>query len=659
MLKTIKAKLVALIVGILVVALSGLSFICYGIVKQQTEGNLEKELLTNVGYSGHEITLLIEKYKKVTETVANSPLIISGDPGLALSQLQSETKEGKTFSVLTWANDKGVGVISNGQKADLSQRDYFRQVMATGDTYVGNPMISPVNGKPIAIIASPVKKDGKVIGIISGSITLESLSARLAETKIGKTGYMFMIQKEGLVLSHPDKEKIMKENILKENTIEPGLKAAIEKMSQGENGLAEYKSEGVEKYIAYVPVSGTDWSIGASINVTEVTQQIKTLTYVFAGVTIIFVLLAALIAVMLAGRIAKPIKKLDLAATQIAEGNFRINKINVNSQDELGNLAKAFEVMIAYLRSLITQVQSQADQVAATSEELTASTNQSADAANQVAASITEIAQGTEKQTASATHISAVAEQISASTEQISVTTSKVSEIAKNTSLEAEQGSLALEQAVDQMKQIGQGSEAVQTAIAELAQGSQEISEIVDLIATIAGQTNLLALNAAIEAARAGEHGRGFAVVAEEVRKLAEQSNQAAQRIGELIQKNQMNMEQAVAATQTGSEGVKAGVEVVNTAGETFRKIVGAIMKLSDQIEEISQSVSQMATGSRTLVTSIHEINKVSKENAAETQTVSAATEEQAASMQEIASSIQNLAKLAGDLQEAVAKFKV
>lgn len=107
-----------------------------------------------------------------------------------------------------------------------------------------------------------------------------------------------------------------------------------------------------------------------------------------------------------------------------------------------------------------------------------------------------------------------------------------------------------------------------QTTIGELGKGAQEIGEIVSLISSITRQTNLLALNAAIEAARAGEAGRGFAVVAEEVRKLAEESNQAAQKIEALVQRNQADMQQAISATNANSEGAKEGIKVVELAGD-------------------------------------------------------------------------------------------
>ena len=185
------------------------------------------------------------------------------------------------------------------------------------------------------------------------------------------------------------------------------------------------------------------------------------------------------------------------------------------------------------------------------------------------------------------------------------------------------------------------------------------MDEVVSFIKNIAGQTNLLGLNAAIEAARVGEQGRGFAVVAEEVRKLAEQSQEATKQISELIGGIQGDTEQAVAAMDNGTREVKLGAEVVNTAGQAFHEIVTLVEQVSDQVREVSSTIEQMAIGSQQIVESVNRIDHLSKEAAGQAQTVSAATEEQSASMEEIASSSQSLAQLALELRDAVGKFRV
>jgi len=209
------------------------------------------------------------------------------------------------------------------------------------------------------------------------------------------------------------------------------------------------------------------------------------------------------------------------------------------------------------------------------------------------------------------------------------------------------------------MVSIEQSVSSSAEVVTKLGERSKEIGQIVVTISGIAGQTNLLALNAAIEAARAGEQGRGFAVVAEEVRKLAEQSQEAAKQIANLISEIQSETDNAVVAMNEGAREVKVGADVVNNAGKAFKEIVSLISEVSTQIREISAAIQQMASGSQQIVAAVRDIDRISKDAAGQTQTVSAATEEQSASMEEIAAASQALAKMAEDLQSAVRKFRV
>ena len=377
---------------------------------------------------------------------------------------------------------------------------------------------------------------------------------------------------------------------------------------------------------------------------------------------VFFVVTAALLIVLgwlIARAITNPLQAMVNLCHELAKGNFVETERRVKQKDELGQLADALVDMRRNVRNVLKQVNESAEQVAASSQELTASSEQSSQAVNQVAAAISGVAEGATKQLSAANDASAVVEQMSAGIQQIAANTNQVATHSAQAADRAKEGDDSVSKAVNQMVSIEQTVNHSAKVVAKLGERSKEIGQIVNTISGIAGQTNLLALNAAIEAARAGEQGRGFAVVAEEVRKLAEQSQDAAKQIANLIGEIQGDTDRAVVAMDEGTREVKIGSEVVTAAGQAFKEITGLILQVSDQVREISAAIQQMASGTQQIVTSVKEIDNLSKTAAGETQNVSAATEEQSASIEEIASSSQALAKLAQDLQGAVNKFRI
>lgn len=377
----------------------------------------------------------------------------------------------------------------------------------------------------------------------------------------------------------------------------------------------------------------------------------------------VVVLIAALIigsvlGIIITRKIRGPLTIMLAETQKFAAGDWR-QAVAVNTNDEIGELADALNIMRNKTRQLIQQINTSTEQVAASSEELTASAEQAAQASNQVAGSITEVATGAAEQLQVVEVATNVVEQIVTGIQKIAADANRVVAIADETSMAATEGGRSIETTTNQMDNIKTSVGGSAQIIAKLGERSKEIGQIVDTISGIAGQTNLLALNAAIEAARAGEQGRGFAVVAEEVRKLAEQSQEAAKQIAELIGKIQGDTDKAVVAMSDGTRDVQLGIEVVNTAGQTFSKIAGLIGQVTEQVQGISAAIQQTASGSQQVVFSVKSIDKISKVTANESQTVSAATEEQSASSEEIASSSQALAKLAEELREHVSRFMV
>jgi methyl-accepting chemotaxis protein len=209
------------------------------------------------------------------------------------------------------------------------------------------------------------------------------------------------------------------------------------------------------------------------------------------------------------------------------------------------------------------------------------------------------------------------------------------------------------------MNEINFTVQEIAKVIHTLGDRSQEIGNIIDIIADIAMRTNLLALNAAIEAARAGEHGRGFAVVATEIRKLAEQSKISTQQITKLVNFIQSETDSAITSMHNGMEKVNHGLIKTREVNEVFQTIQKTVFTVTSKINEVSTTTHLLTSTSQQIVELIEVVSKTTNEVADSCQQNAASTEEQMATMEDISKSSQHLARLAEDLQSVLAKFKL
>ncbi|MEN6412705.1 MAG: methyl-accepting chemotaxis protein [Veillonellales bacterium] len=656
--KSIQTKLTVTILMIFLVAMSALGGLNYWRARTIITENLNRDITEKAINSANDVGDWMEARKAELLIMSVEPLVQSGDFEAIAPFLSNVVQTYKVYDSIGYVKPDGTFINSFGKHDSVADRDYFQRAIK-GESFISDPVVSRSTGKSTTVVAIPVKTDGRVSGVLYGSINMEKISKKVLEIKVGQTGYAYVLQGDGVAIIHPDKEMAMKVNTVQDTNFPPILRSVNERVVKGEVGLASYEYAGVHKTVAFAPVPGAKWFLAIDVPTAEVTGVVSSLTTISLATIIVVLVITALIISWFARRIARPIQMLEAQANRIADGNISQIKLNVDSNDEIGRLGQSFERMTQNLRGLIQKVQGATEQVSASSEELTASAEQSTQAANQIATSITEVAAGANAQLEAANETSAVVEQMSAGIQQIAANANQVADQSAQATDKAKNGNKEVAKAVTQMQQIEDTVNTSAQVVAKLGERSKEIGQIVDTISGIAGQTNLLALNAAIEAARAGEQGRGFAVVAEEVRKLAEQSQDAAKKIAELIGEIQGETDKAVVAMNEGTQEVKTGADVVNAAGTAFREIMNVVTQVTDQVKEISAAIQQMATESQQIVGSVKKIDDLSKKSAGESQGVSAATEEQLASMEEIASSSQALAKLAQDLQGAVTKFRI
>jgi methyl-accepting chemotaxis protein len=594
-------------------------FVIKDLLKEFLEENFNEKANLQLIDLKKQISTWLAVRESVLTTISQADVLKDGAMETAIPYLKKQLEINQEFDYFFVSDDKGNTLTTNGDRANVGDRPYVKRAMS-GLTAISDVVIAKTTGKKIIVFAVPL------------------------ETK------------DGGIIAHPKKEKILKENVLKDSNKD--LAFMIEQSQKGNTGSHSYTYEGVDKLGYYAFIPRTSWSLAITAPAREATEQLSYLAKI-SLVTVLGVLIfTCIILILFASRFVRPIRRLSELTSELAAGNLTV-RANFHSEDEVGKLIRNFDKMIKNISGIIETMKTTSTHLEQSSQNMTISSEETKRAAEEVAVTIQDLAAGSTNIADLVSEVTSEMGTMKHTIDSISREASRmVSAFTKMSDLSGE-GVAVSGQAVSRMQDVDARIHESAQIMRGLEEKSNEIGSIVTLIASIAEQTNLLALNASIEAARAGEHGKGFAVVAGEVRKLAEQTNRATTQIQTLILDTQKEANRASQSIADGVSTVQEGRTMVEKTGVYFSEMADMIAQVTKLTQAIANEIKQVEHNTLIMAESMENIAAITEEASASTEQISASSQQQAASAQEILNDSHRLKELSQELQEVVSCFRI
>ncbi|MBI9017176.1 MAG: methyl-accepting chemotaxis protein [Phycisphaerae bacterium] len=510
-----------------------------------------------------------------------------------------------------------------------------------GKVWISDAAISPASGRPVALVMAPIRDidSDEIIGIMGTPIELTEFSNKFVDkTKIGESGYVAIVDHAGMTIAHPNKEFILKLDI---SGLDFGKQILVQK-----NGNIDYTFKGVDRTSTFACHAQTGWVVMAIASEDEFLAPVKktrneAMVFGLVAIAVIFI-----ITWFFVGAIAKMINKVVASLKDIAQGEGDLTmRIEVKSNDEVGQLAQWFNLFVDKIQDVIKQIKSNSTILSTSAGDLSTTSSQLASGAEEMNNQSATVAAAAEEMTINMSNIATSTGQSSDRINSVSTAiqemSASVSEIAQN----AERASSVASEA----STLANNSNEI---IGALGSAADEIGKVIEVIQDIAEQTNLLALNATIEAARAGDAGKGFAVVATEVKELAKQTADATESISQRIAAIQSSANESI-------DSIGKISDVIRTVNEVSATIASAVEEQSATTKEISANIEQVADASATISKGISESASASKEITQNIVGIDTASKQTAQGAEQTQNAGSKLLKLSSDLQTLVGQFKI
>ncbi|MEK5446290.1 methyl-accepting chemotaxis protein [Paenibacillus sp. FSL R7-0331] len=650
--RSLQRKMLLIFTVMLVIPVVLVSYFSYTSSSKQLEFRMQESMHTSVDLLAEGISESVAAAKQNVSQLSQQLTSANLDNKTPATRTLIELfiKEHPELELFVAGNESGAWMKApdpGPQDYDPRTRDWYTAALGNpGKVTLTDPTISMTTGN-YTLFISKTLQDGK--GAIATTFNLKALSDRISKNKLGKEGYYYVVDRNNKFVSHPLKKA--------GEDIAPYV---AELLASGKGKLAYTNPDtGLDMSGYYMTDPETGFTVVGVIKTKEFSDA--SLPVLFNGLIVLGCALVVALFLMyfVVRAISRPIIRLNRSARRVSEGYLN-EQITVDRADEIGDLAKNYNLMVESLRNIVTDISETSGLLAASSQQLTATTEENATATAYVARMVEDSSAGAETQSAAMVETSRAMEEMSSGIQKIAEAASSIVSSSADTEADVHSGSEKINQVSRQMDAIRESTHLSSELIGQLNGLNSQVSAMSSAISNIAAQTNLLSLNAGIEAARAGEHGRGFAVVATEVRKLADQSKTTAGNIQDTIEQMTVLIDQTYETIHTRvSADVDLGIQVTEEAKAAFANIEQSAAKINGQIHDISAVTEQMSAGAEEVAASVVEISNIARNTSDAFQSVTAATEEQLASMDEITASSGELSKMASALQVKIERFKL
>ncbi len=558
--------------------------------------NLENYLHEMGSVTANNIQTWLGGRVLLAENLAQS-ITINSEPSNVASLLEQKALS-STFMLVYFGDSQGSFTIRPDSKMpdgyDPRTRPWYKDAINSASTSLTEPYIDAATGQMVITIGTAVKKAGQTLGVVGADLTLETITDNINSLNFNGMGYAFLVNSDGKILVHPNKELATKnlKDIYGQAT--PAISTNI----------SEVKFDGKTRIVTFAPIKGlgnTNWYVGLSIDKEKAFSALSD----FRTTAIIATLIAVISIIALLGLLIRllmqPLHVMTRAMQNIAEGEGDLTRrLNVESQDEFGTLGTAFNHFVQRIHTSISEVASATEHVNEVALRVVSASNSSmvnsdeqANRTNSVAAAINELG--------------AAAHEIARNAAQASHQASDARGL-------AEEGQQVVERSINSMQQLSQMLSTSSGHIESLNDKTVNIGQILEVITSISQQTNLLALNAAIEAARAGEAGRGFAVVADEVRNLAHRTQESAQQVQTMIEELQISARESVSTMEESQRHSQNSVEIANRAGERLVSVTERIGEIDGMNQSVATATEEQTSVVESINVDITEINTLNQE---------------------------------------------